>query len=97
MELVRQREAEGRMMLISNSENRGYTGGNNQGMQAALQDDCDYLWLLNNDTLVDQQSLSHLIDRGESSAQLGLISPVIAYSDDPNWFIECGVRINWSR
>ncbi|MDA0350345.1 MAG: glycosyltransferase family 2 protein, partial [Verrucomicrobia bacterium] len=90
-------ESGGRLILIKNSENFGYTGGNNLGMKAALGDDCDYLWLLNNDAVVEPSSLSYLVDYAETSPRLGLLSPLISFIDEPDSFTECGARINWSK
>jgi GT2 family glycosyltransferase len=38
--------------LIETGKNLGFTGGNNVGMEVAMKDGADFLWLLNNDTLV---------------------------------------------
>lgn len=38
-------------------ENLGFTGGNNTGMKYAMGRGADYIWLLNNDTIVDPQAL----------------------------------------
>lgn len=43
--------------LIENRENLGYTGGNNIGMRYAIERDADYIWLLNNDTIVEEDTL----------------------------------------
>ncbi len=46
--------------VISLSENVGFTGGNNVGITDALEHNADYVWLLNNDTVVDKNALSLL-------------------------------------
>jgi GT2 family glycosyltransferase len=89
-------ESQGRLILLKNKENLGYTGGNNVGMQAALRNDCDYLWLLNNDVTVEPSSLSYMVDCAEASPMLGLLSPLISFNDKPDLFTECGARINLS-
>lgn len=50
------------VVLIENKENLGYTGGNNIGMRYALNNGADYVWLVNNDTVVMVDTLSKLID-----------------------------------
>lgn len=40
--------------------NIGFAGGNNVGIQQALEDGLEYIWLLNNDTVVDTDALSIL-------------------------------------
>lgn len=47
--------------LLENSENLGFTGGNNLGIQKALDLKSDYILVLNNDTLVEPDLLINLI------------------------------------
>ena len=74
--------------LICNSENRGFTGGNNQGVQHALEAGADYILLLNNDTVVAPDFLDELIRVGESAAAIGLLNPKIYFFDRPTriWY-----------
>lgn len=44
--------------ILALSHNLGFTGGNNTGMQYAMKKNADYVWLLNNDTIVDTNALS---------------------------------------
>lgn len=46
------------VIVIANTENRGFSGGTNQGILSALKDNADVLWFLNNDTYVDPDVLS---------------------------------------
>lgn len=43
---------------IHSDQNLGFAGGNNKGIAYALDHDADYIWLLNNDTIVDKNVLS---------------------------------------
>src|SRR3981081_193336 len=46
-----------RLLLIQTGANLGFAGGNNVGIRYALaRGDCDYIWLLNNDTVVEPDS-----------------------------------------
>lgn len=72
-----------RVVLIENSMNLGYTGGNNVGIRRALELGADYVWLLNNDTVVEPDTLSKLVDEAESSPETGLVSPVVHFYDSP--------------
>ena len=47
--------------LIRNQTNRGFTGGNNQGIQYLLQQTIEYIWVLNNDTTVAPNCLEKLL------------------------------------
>ncbi|MEM6818424.1 MAG: glycosyltransferase family 2 protein [Pseudomonadota bacterium] len=55
---------------IASEENLGFTGGNNLAIRfALLQRDCKFIWLLNNDTVVDKDSLTSLVS--EHNATIG--------------------------
>jgi GT2 family glycosyltransferase len=43
------------------SENKGFGGGSNEGIKLALQWGADYIWLLNNNTIIDDLALSYLV------------------------------------
>ena len=51
--------------IVRSSSNRGFASGMNLGIHAAIQKHCDYLWLLNNDTVVDPSSIKTLIEHAE--------------------------------
>lgn len=74
--------------VIRNKENLGFTGGNNVGIRRALQENADYVLLLNNDTVVAPQFLSKLIRAGESDKRIGLLNPKIFYFEPSNriWY-----------
>jgi len=73
--------------LIRNFKNLGYTGGNNVGVKEALRGGSNYVWLLNNDTLVETNTLSLLIEAAEKKSTLGLCSPEIIHF--PSGEIQC--------
>jgi len=65
--------------VIRNSENEGFCKGNNIGIRYALERGAEYVWLLNNDCVVEGDTLMRLIETAESSSEIGLVSPVIRY------------------
>lgn len=48
--------------VVEAGENLGFTGGNNIGIHRALEWGADYVWLLNNDTVVDNNALAVLLE-----------------------------------
>lgn len=48
--------------LIVNSTNLGYASGNNVGIKRAILDGAEYIWLLNNDTVVEKYAMVELVD-----------------------------------
>lgn len=83
--------------LIENKDNLGYTGGNNIGMQYAMDHGADYIWLLNNDIVVEPDTLSKLIETAELNSKIGLISPSIYYYDKPGKIQFCGSYVDWEN
>lgn len=67
--------------IIQNSENLGFTGGNNVGIKNALNDGADFVWLLNNDTTVDKNALMSLINVFDD-ASVGVAGSKIYFSAD---------------
>ena len=72
------------VILLENNSNLGFTGGNNVGIKHAMALGTDYVWLLNNDTVVEVDTLAKLVAAGEQSPQTGLVSPVLHYYDNPD-------------
>jgi GT2 family glycosyltransferase len=64
--------------LILSPINTGYTGGCNLGMGRALELGAKYVWLLNNDAVVDPGTLSSIVALAETDPTIGLVTPQIA-------------------
>jgi len=80
-----------RVELLKLPENRGYTGGCNEGFKRALAAGTDYVWLLNNDAVVeDKGTLSSLVALAESDPKIGLVSPRIAELGEEGRLAYCG-------
>jgi GT2 family glycosyltransferase/glycosyltransferase involved in cell wall biosynthesis/chromosome segregation ATPase len=71
--LLQAAEQEPRLRLILNDENLGFARANNQGLEAA--GDAEYLFLLNDDTIVTYGWLGKLI-RYLRDERIGLVGPV---------------------
>ena len=91
------REAYPDVVLIENEENIGYSLGNNVGIEHALQDGADYVFLLNNDTEVDPQMLTKLVEVAESDLQIGMVGPTMYCADPPNMIWGGANWIDWRR
>ncbi|MCP4179655.1 MAG: glycosyltransferase family 2 protein [bacterium] len=74
-----------KLVLIKNSINCGFAAGNNVGIEYALkQNDLKYIWLLNNDTVLDKNSLTEIIKEYETNENIGLCGSTLLYYDNPN-------------
>jgi len=72
------------LVLIQNGSNDGYAAGNNVGIRYALKKDTDYIWLLNNDTVVKANTLKELVYRVHSEEDIGVLGAVIYFASKPS-------------
>lgn len=68
------------VVAIRSEENGGFSGGNNIGIRIAKG---KYIFLINNDTYLEEDKLSCLIDRLESRQDIGGVSPKIRFAFPP--------------
>jgi len=81
-------ESEGSLVFIQSNENKGFSAGNNIGIKYALDNgDADYIWLLNNDTVVDHQSILFFLERmsfyKKNEIKAGIVGAKLLYYHDP--------------
>jgi len=86
-----------RIIQVKNEKNLGFTGGNNQGIEMAMDREVDYVLLLNNDTVVESDFLSKMLAAGEADKRVGMIGPVIYDYNDRKKIQSAGGKINWLR
>ena len=73
------REAYPKLTLIQSGANLGFAGGNNVGIEHALLQDADFVWLLNNDTVVEPDALGQLIAKAQSDPDIGMCGSTLIY------------------
>jgi len=81
--------------LFENNTNIGYVKAVNQGIEYGLQAETDYIWIFNNDVVVEENSLKKLVEVGEENEKIGVIAPVIYCYDDPEKIDNIGYSINF--
>jgi GT2 family glycosyltransferase len=82
------------LIFIQAGENGGFAAGNNIGIKYALaKNDFEYVWLLNNDTVIKKDSLSSLVSYA-SKNDLGISGSALMYYDNPNEIQAYGGTIN---
>ncbi|EKE20270.1 MAG: glycosyl transferase family protein [uncultured bacterium] len=83
-----------RATFIKNSHNIGFSKGNNIGIRYALEKFADYVFILNNDTLIEKNTISQLVKTAEKEE--AIVSPLILERDASKiWF--AGGKINWKE
>lgn len=80
--------------LIVNPQNTGFTGGNQIGVRAALQQGAEFIFLLNPDTTVAPDLLERLLEAWEAAANPGAIGPLMLLYDEPEIVWSAGGQID---
>jgi GT2 family glycosyltransferase len=77
-----------RIPYVQTGANLGYTGGNNAGIRWAVQNDADYVLVINNDAVVDCACVRTLVEAAQRRSEAAVVAPKILYFDAPDriWF-----------
>lgn len=70
--------------VVALPQNRGFAGGMNAGMRAAMAHHPAFLWLLNNDVWVEHDALSALKDAARAQPRVGMWGAVITNWEAPH-------------
>jgi len=87
--------------VLENKTNRGFSGGNNDGINYAIKKyNPNYFYLLNNNTLVKKGWLKEAIKTAEKSKDIGIVgSKQLNFDKKPaisaGWIHPFGVRYYW--
>lgn len=71
------------VQIIHLEENRGYAGNNNVGITAAVGQGADWVFVLNEDTILAPDCLSQMIDAAQSHERVGVVGPMVYHHDEP--------------
>jgi GT2 family glycosyltransferase len=79
------------LVLIRTGGNLGFAGGNNVGLRYLVsRGNFDYVWLLNNDTVVAPDAMSALLRRMGEKTSAGMCGSTLLHYDDPDRVQACG-------
>lgn len=82
--------------FIKSPKNLGFSKGNNLGIRWALEKFADFIFVLNNDTLVEKATISTLVGAMRNMPSVGILSPLIFKGNRRDiWF--AGGKIDWIR
>jgi GT2 family glycosyltransferase len=94
----------GQVTVIENKENLGFAAAVNQGIKFSINEGCDYVLLLNNDTKVAPDFLDKMLEVFKEE-KVGIVGAKIYYYDEPDkiWFAggrfikwrASGQHVNW--
>jgi GT2 family glycosyltransferase len=77
------RASEMNIKLIENHHNLGFGGGNNVGIAYSIEKKYEFIWLLNTDTLVPQNSLEILNEIMSNNPLVGILGAILTYPQQP--------------
>jgi hypothetical protein len=69
--------------VIELKENKGYAGNNNVGIRAALEQGADWVFVLNEDTVLARDCVARLIEVGARDPDVGVVGPLVYHHDEP--------------
>ena len=73
------------LILIQTGENLGFAGGNNVGIRCAMaKGDCNYVWLLNNDTVIEKNALTEMMSFAESDEKIAMVGSKLLFYNESN-------------
>ncbi|MBI4926731.1 MAG: glycosyltransferase family 2 protein [Anaerolineae bacterium] len=74
------------------TDNRGYAGNNNVGIDLALQAGADWVLVLNEDTTLSADCITHMVEAGESDPSIGATGPKVYHYSEPRVIQSAGAR-----
>jgi GT2 family glycosyltransferase len=80
--------------IIELKDNLGYAGNNNVGIAAAMDAGADWIFVLNEDTVLAEDCIARLIVVAESDATIGVVGPMVYHCDEPEIIQSAGGRLD---
>jgi GT2 family glycosyltransferase len=80
------------IVIVKNKINLGPAGGYNSGLRHALGLGAEFIYLVNNDTISDPDTVCHLLC-ALNNKEIGIVSPIIYYYHEPQKIWSAGGNI----
>ena len=74
--------------LIESKENLGFGRANNIGMRYALSKECNYVFLLNQDTWIENDAIEELVRIHQQHQEYGILSPMHIRADGKSLYMQ---------
>ena len=72
-------------IFTTNNDNLGVAQGNNQGIEKSLENECDYVLLLNNDIEFDSNTIEDMVDYAVKNSELIVVPKIYYYGTNKIW------------
>lgn len=81
------------VQIIELRTNLGYAGNNNVGIAAAIAQAADWVFVLNEDTILDVDCIQELVHFGESDQRIGIVGPMVYHHSEPTVIQSAGGKL----
>jgi GT2 family glycosyltransferase len=81
------------VQIINLKNNLGYAGNNNVGIQAAVAQGADWVFVLNEDTILAEDCLAELVSNAARNPKIGIAGPMVYHYDEPEVIQSAGGRL----
>lgn len=85
------------IILLQNETNTGGSGGFDRGIKYCIENKYEYVALLDNDILLEENTLINLIDYIKNNPQVGVVGSKICTMDNPDILQEMGSFIDYEN
>lgn len=85
-----------KITLFKNKHNSGFSEANNIGIEIAKNKKCDYILLLNNDTVIMPDCIEVMLKSSIDNCN-SVVSPKIYYYDDKELIWSAGAKMLWKK
>lgn len=74
-----------KVIILKNKKNLGYSKGMNVGLDYGFNNlEADFCLVINNDTFLDRQAISALVEVAEKDEKIGFVTGKVYYSESPS-------------
>jgi GT2 family glycosyltransferase len=82
------------VLIVPLEDNLGYAGNNNVGLRLALDHGADWVFVLNEDTVLAPETIAALVEAGAHDPDIGIVGPTVYHHDEPGVIQSAGGRLS---
>ncbi len=82
------------VQIIRLQQNLGYAGNNNAGIDEAMRQGAEWIFVLNEDTVLAPDCVAQLISVGESDPTIGIVGPMVYHHNEPEIIQSAGGKMD---
>jgi len=82
------------VQIIRLQQNLGYAGNNNVGIDEAMRQGAEWIFVLNEDTVLAPDCVAQLVSVGEGDPTIGIVGPMVYHHDEPEIIQSAGGKMD---